>query len=129
MRRISSRALPIRDHAFFEQTVFEGQLGHSHVVEAGLVLVAELHKQRAPHLQGVSVQRAIDASVGIALAPIDGETAEQLLANADVALYQAKEDGRRTFRFFQPGMGVSLRAHRALELDLRNALGAGELEV
>jgi diguanylate cyclase (GGDEF)-like protein/PAS domain S-box-containing protein len=71
----------------------------------------------------------IGASVGIALAPIDGETAEQLLANADIALYQAKEDGRRTFRFFQPGMGVSLRAHRALELDLRNALGAGELEV
>ena len=71
----------------------------------------------------------IGASVGIALAPIDGETAEQLLGNADIALYQAKEDGRRTFRFFQPGMGVSLRAHRALELDLRNALGAGELEV
>ena len=71
----------------------------------------------------------IGASVGIALAPIDGETAEQLLANADIALYQAKEDGRRTFRFFQPGMGASLRAHRALELDLRNALAAGELEV
>jgi diguanylate cyclase (GGDEF)-like protein/PAS domain S-box-containing protein len=71
----------------------------------------------------------IGASAGIALAPIDGETAEQLLANADIALYQAKEDGRRTFCFFQPGMGVSLRAHRALELDLRNALGAGELEV
>jgi diguanylate cyclase (GGDEF)-like protein len=71
----------------------------------------------------------IGASAGIALAPIDGETAEQLLTNADMALYQAKEDGRRTFRFFQPGMGVSLQARRTLELDLRNALGAGELEV
>ena len=49
--------------------------------------------------------------------------------NADIALYQAKEDGRRTFRFFQPGMGVSLRAHRTLELDLRKALAAGEFEL
>jgi diguanylate cyclase (GGDEF)-like protein len=71
----------------------------------------------------------IGASVGIALAPIDGETAEQLLANADVALYQAKEDGRRTYCFFQPDMGASVQAHHLLALDLRNALGAGELEV
>jgi diguanylate cyclase (GGDEF)-like protein/PAS domain S-box-containing protein len=75
------------------------------------------------------LQAVIGASVGIALAPADGETAEQLLRNADIALYQAKEDGRRTFRFFEPGMGVSLRNHRTLERDLRNALGAGEFEV
>jgi diguanylate cyclase (GGDEF)-like protein/PAS domain S-box-containing protein len=42
----------------------------------------------------------IGASAGIALASADGETAEQLLGNADMALYRAKEDGRRTFRFF-----------------------------
>ena len=46
-------------------------------------------------------QIVIGASVGIALAPADGETAEQLLGNADMALYQAKEDGRRVFRFFE----------------------------
>jgi diguanylate cyclase (GGDEF)-like protein/PAS domain S-box-containing protein len=74
-------------------------------------------------------QAVIGASVGIALAPADGETAEQLLRNADIALYQAKEDGRRTFRFFEPGMGVSLRVRRTLELDLRKALLAGEFEV
>ncbi len=74
-------------------------------------------------------QCAIGASVGIALAPADGETAEQLLRNADIALYQAKEDGRRVFRFFEPGMGASLRARRTLELDLRKALAAGEFEV
>ncbi|MGH6820351.1 MAG: putative bifunctional diguanylate cyclase/phosphodiesterase, partial [Methylocella sp.] len=74
-------------------------------------------------------QVVIGASAGIALAPADGETTEQLLANADIALYQAKEDGRRTFCFFQPGMGASLRAHRTLELDLRKALAAGEFEL
>ena len=74
-------------------------------------------------------QAVIGASVGIALAPADGETAEQLLRNADIALYQAKEDGRRVFRFFEPGMGDSLRARRALEFDLRKALAAGEFEL
>jgi diguanylate cyclase (GGDEF)-like protein/PAS domain S-box-containing protein len=71
-------------------------------------------------------QVVIGASVGIALAPADGETAEQLLGNADMALYEAKEDGRRVFRFFQPGMGARLRARRTLEFDLRNTLAAGE---
>jgi diguanylate cyclase (GGDEF)-like protein len=71
-------------------------------------------------------QVVIGASVGIALAPADGETAEELLRNADVALYRAKEDGRRVFRFFEPGMGARLRACRTLELDSRNALLADE---
>jgi diguanylate cyclase (GGDEF)-like protein len=74
-------------------------------------------------------QSVIGASIGIAVAPADGETAEQLLGNADVALYKAKEDGRRIFRFFEPGMDARLRARRTLELDLRNALAAGEFEL
>ena len=46
-----------------------------------------------------------------------------------MALYKAKEDGRRVFRFFEPDMDARLRARRALELDLRNALAAGEFEL
>jgi diguanylate cyclase (GGDEF)-like protein/PAS domain S-box-containing protein len=71
-------------------------------------------------------QVEIGASVGIALAPADGEIAEQLLGNADVALYKAKEDGRRTFCFFEPGIGASLRARRTLEPDSRIAVLADE---
>ena len=52
-------------------------------------------------------QAVIGASVGIALAPADGETAEQLLRNADIALYQAKEDGRRVFRFSARGAATA----------------------
>ncbi|MGH6794740.1 MAG: putative bifunctional diguanylate cyclase/phosphodiesterase [Methylocella sp.] len=74
-------------------------------------------------------QALIGASAGIALAPADGETSEQLLGNADIALYQAKEGGRGVVRFFEPSMDAHLRARRTLELDLRNALAAGELEV
>ena len=68
-------------------------------------------------------------SIGIAVAPADGETSEQLLKNADIALYRAKEDGRSKFRFFEPSMDAHLRAHHALERDLRDALEAGEFEL
>ncbi len=71
----------------------------------------------------------IGASVGIAIAPDDGDNADQLLKNADMALYRAKEDGRARFHFFEPDMDIKAQARRALELDLRNAVTAGEFEV
>jgi diguanylate cyclase (GGDEF)-like protein len=71
----------------------------------------------------------ISASVGVAIAPDDGDNADQLLKNADMALYRAKEDGRGRFHFFETEMDVKAQARRALELDLRNAVGAGEFEV
>jgi diguanylate cyclase (GGDEF)-like protein len=71
----------------------------------------------------------IGASAGIALAPDDGETPDELLKNADVALYQAKGDGRRIFRFYEASMNARLQVRRTLELDLRKALLAGEFEL
>ena len=74
-------------------------------------------------------QVVIGASAGIALAPADGETAEQLLGNAEMALYQAKEDGRRRLSLFRTRHGCQPSSPRRLELDLRRALAAGEFEV
>jgi diguanylate cyclase (GGDEF)-like protein len=71
----------------------------------------------------------IGASVGIAIAPNDGDNVDQLLKNADMALYRAKEDGRARFHFFESEMDVKAQARRILELDLRNAITAGEFEV
>jgi diguanylate cyclase (GGDEF)-like protein len=72
---------------------------------------------------------AIGASIGIAIAPTDAADADQLLKNADMALYRAKADGRGTYRFFESKMDALLQARRALELDLRKALVNGEFEL
>src|SRR5665811_344725 len=69
----------------------------------------------------------ISASVGIALGPLDGEPIDALMKNADLALYRAKEDGRNTFRFFEPAMDAALQKRRRLENDLRNALRKNQL--
>ncbi len=71
----------------------------------------------------------IGTSVGIAVLPGDGADPEQLLKNADMALYGAKADGRGSFRFFEPQMHALMQTRRTLEIDLRKALSAGEFAV
>ncbi len=67
------------------------------------------------------------ASIGIALGPVDGTSGETLMKEADLALYRAKQDGRNTFRFFEPAMDAALQKRRQLENDLRKALRKNEL--
>jgi diguanylate cyclase (GGDEF)-like protein len=74
-------------------------------------------------------QVTTDASIGIALAPPHGGDLNQLLKNADLAMYAAKAAGRRTYRFFEPEMDARVKARRALETDLRQAILDGGLEV
>ena len=74
-------------------------------------------------------QLTVGASIGIAIAPGDGMDADQLLKNADMALYSAKADGRCTYRYFERKMDVMLQARRTLQLDLRNAVANDELEI
>ncbi len=74
-------------------------------------------------------QVTTDASIGIALAPQDGSDLDQILKNADLAMYAAKAAGRRTFRFFEPEMDAQVRARRVLETDLRQAIVDGGFEV
>jgi diguanylate cyclase (GGDEF)-like protein len=71
----------------------------------------------------------VGASVGIAIGPADGEDADLLLKNADLALYQAKASGRGAWRLFESNMGVEAGARRTLELDLREALTTGAFEL
>jgi diguanylate cyclase (GGDEF)-like protein/PAS domain S-box-containing protein len=74
-------------------------------------------------------QIVTDVSIGIAVAPADGEDADKLLRHADLALYAAKADGRATHRFFEPQMDGRLKERRAVEVALRAALVNGEFEL
>jgi len=69
----------------------------------------------------------VGASLGVSLYPDDGKTVEGLLANADMALYRAKEGGRGGYRFFKREMDQTIRERRAMARELRNAVAAEEL--
>jgi diguanylate cyclase (GGDEF)-like protein/PAS domain S-box-containing protein len=68
----------------------------------------------------------IAGSIGIALFPEDGQDAETLLKNADIAMYQAKEGGRNAYQFFTQQMNVQVTEHLRLENALRRALTCNE---
>jgi predicted signal transduction protein with EAL and GGDEF domain len=72
---------------------------------------------------------ATAASIGIAVAPDDGTLPNELLKNAEMALYGAKADGGAGYRFFEPEMDARMKARRTLEVALRAALANGEFEL
>jgi diguanylate cyclase (GGDEF)-like protein/PAS domain S-box-containing protein len=74
-------------------------------------------------------QLNIGTSIGVALAPEHGTEVDQLLKNADLALYKAKAEGRDAYRFFEDAMGVEARTRRAHQVELRNALANDEFEL
>jgi predicted signal transduction protein with EAL and GGDEF domain len=71
----------------------------------------------------------IGASVGIALFPEDGSTADELRANADVALYSAKSSGRSRMAYYRPELTQEVRARGAMRRELARGIEAGELEL
>jgi diguanylate cyclase (GGDEF)-like protein len=71
----------------------------------------------------------ITSSIGIARAPDDGNDPELLLANADLALYRAKAEGRGRRRFFEAEMNERVRARQLLERDLRTATSEDQFEL
>jgi diguanylate cyclase (GGDEF)-like protein len=71
----------------------------------------------------------IGCSIGVAVAPDNGSNLETLMRNADFALYRAKSEGRRTWRFFDPKMAEDLASRRTLEDGLRLALEKDHFEL
>ncbi|MGN6570983.1 MAG: bifunctional diguanylate cyclase/phosphodiesterase [Pseudolabrys sp.] len=70
-----------------------------------------------------------EATIGVALAPDDAADPDELLKNADLAMYRAKSDGRGTYRFFESSMDARMKSRRALEFDLREAIMCGGFEL
>jgi diguanylate cyclase (GGDEF)-like protein len=132
------KAVASRLRSCIRETDFVARLGGDEfaIVQTGIKQpsdVVELVKRiyeaiREPH-ECLGHQVATDASIGIALAPNDGTELDQLLNNADLAMYGAKADGRRTYRFFEPQMDACVRARRTLELDIRQAIAEGAFEL
>lgn len=72
------------------------------------------------------IEQVIGASIGVSLIPTDGTEYEELLRLADLAMYDAKANGRNCHRFFSEGMNQIAQADAALEIELRNALAQNE---
>jgi len=72
----------------------------------------------------------VTSSIGIALCPVDGDTdANEILKQADIAMYRAKELGRNTIQFYQPDMQIAINKRLVLENELRVALQRNEMEL
>jgi diguanylate cyclase (GGDEF)-like protein/PAS domain S-box-containing protein len=71
----------------------------------------------------------IGGSAGIAIAPLDGTSVDELIANADLALYKAKADGGRTYRLFVPLLRAQAQTRRGLQTELRRAFEEHEFEL
>ncbi len=71
----------------------------------------------------------ITPSIGIAVYPEDGKTGDELIKNADAAMYLAKEKGRNNYQFYTPSLNSRTLYRLTLENDLRNAIDKGEFEL
>mgnify|MGYP000932412718 CR=1 FL=1 len=79
------------------------------------------------NLDGLTV--SVGVSIGIAMGPADGQSVEDLVKNADLALYRAKALGGCGYCFFETAMDADMRARRQLEADLSQALSRDEFEL
>jgi diguanylate cyclase (GGDEF)-like protein/PAS domain S-box-containing protein len=104
------------------------QAGASQPTDATTLATRLVEAISAPYELGAH-QVVVGLSIGIALAPNDGLDPDELLRNADMALYRAKADGRGIYRFFEPEMDARMQARRSLELDLRKAIANSEFEL
>ncbi len=101
------------------------------IVDRGrLATLAEaiIHEISKPYMvEGAHI--SIGASIGIAIAPDDGATADALVRNVDLALYAAKADGKGVHRFYEPEMHASAKDRRLLEMDLRKVMSESGLHL
>ena len=93
---------------------------------AGIYAPICWHKIGEPYSIG-GVEQLIGASIGVALIPEDGTSADELLRLADLAMYEAKSAGRNCYCFFSPRMNQIAQLNAGVESDLREALNSDQL--
>ena len=109
-----------------EFAIVQGSADHP---AAASGLAARLLRELGTPFEVAGHQIVIGVSIGIAIAPGDGSDPDHLLKSADIALYQAKSEGRNRYRFFEPEMDTLMQARRDLEQDLRKAIAENEFEL
>ncbi|HWM48863.1 MAG TPA: EAL domain-containing protein [Xanthobacteraceae bacterium] len=97
--------------------------------ESAIILANRLLEAISAPYEVEGHQIVIGTSIGIVLAPADGTDPDQLLKNADLALYRAKSEGRNGFCLFASEMDAEARAHHALQTDLRSAIAHEQFEL
>ncbi|MBY6015104.1 EAL domain-containing protein [Qipengyuania gaetbuli] len=91
----------------------------AHKVQSCFMRIIDIEGQKAD----------CSASLGIAVAPSDGDDGVTLMKHADLALYRAKNEGKSCYHFFEPSLDEQARQRRQMELDLRRAISDGEFEL
>jgi predicted signal transduction protein with EAL and GGDEF domain len=100
----------------------------AHAGDAAISAKKVLTALTAPH-RVAQHEVAVTASIGLSIYPADGQDAETLIKNADLAMYQAKQSGRNNYQFFRTSMNARFADRQSLEQDLRYALERKEFEL
>lgn len=106
------------------------------------IILSQIRSERDPESVTLNVVNALaapyaiagtehpmSASIGIAVYPADGTTADELLRNADTAMYRAKESGRGCYVYFEERMNVAAHARVSVERELRRAVERAEFSL
>jgi diguanylate cyclase (GGDEF)-like protein/PAS domain S-box-containing protein len=103
--------------------------GRDEALSSAARVAAKIHDAFSSPFTLDGVDTTVTSSIGIALFPQHGDNAEDLLRMADIAMYQAKSQGRDNFQFYRPGTDTTDRRHPLLERDLREALDRREFSL
>jgi diguanylate cyclase (GGDEF)-like protein len=132
LREVARRLQAVADGAFLARVGGDEfiviTVGAAQTAAAGQ-LARQLRTALSGDIELAGRHLRVGLSIGIASCPADGADPESLLANADVALYRAKAEGRDTIRFFEPDMAAELRDRRELQHDLQSAVANDELRL
>ena len=98
-------------------------------VDTITVIAEQLDKSFAESFQVEGHLMPTTTSIGIAVAPHDGDKSDMLMKNADLALYRAKQEGKGQYHYFEQEMDELARKRRETEIDLKLAIEQGQFEL
>ena len=105
------------------------QKTHEQAIYAATIIAGGIQKKLADKLSISNQELVITASIGIAVFPEDGSTVETLLKNADLAMHEAKRQGRNNYQFYSKDQNDTKQDRLAMEMGLRRAIKNNELQL